>query len=128
MMFLALCNRIRTAVPRQRWVVMLVLLVWALNSVAFCMVTARAEADAMACCPPVDCDVMASAAPQNNCCAVQSNPSHTAVSPVLLTDHVTEDAIAVAEVKTAGSAHQAGVVVPSVSPQAPPGCNSILRI
>jgi hypothetical protein len=54
--------------------------------------------------------------------------SHTAVSPVLLTDHVTDDAVAVAAVTTVASAHQAGLVVPGVSPQAPPGCNSILRI
>ena len=106
-------------------VVMLAVL-WVLNSAAICMVTARAEA-AMACCPPSDCATL-SAAPQQGCCTIQSNPTRPAVSPVVLADHVTDDVIATATIATDASTHQVSVVRPYVAPHAPPGCNSVLRI
>jgi hypothetical protein len=107
-------------------VVSVLLLLWAANSVVFCAAATRAEA-AMACCPPSDC-AMVSAVSQQNCCAVQSNPARPAVSPVVLTDHVTDNVIATAIVSVEAPAHEISFVAPPVSPNAPPGSNSILRI
>ena len=113
----------------HRWlrgVVFVLATLWALNSAVFCFAATRAEA-AMACCPPSDCGDMVSPAPQN-CCTMQSSPSRPAVSPVLLSDHVAEDAVAVVAVSSAVLPHHATVLTSHVRPHAPPGCNFILRI
>jgi hypothetical protein len=108
-------------------IVAVLLLLWAVNSVAFCVAATRADA-AMACCPPTDCGAMASAAPQNNCCTVQSNPSRAMVISVVLTDHVTDDAITRTPQSPEISAPAERCTAAYAPPQAPPGCNSILRI
>jgi hypothetical protein len=102
------------------------LLLWAVNSVMFCAAAARVEA-AMACCPPSECATV-SAAPQQTCCTVQSNPTRSALSPVVLVDHIPDDMIATVIVSIDASKPEVSFVRPPVSPQAPPGCNSILRI
>ena len=111
---------------RVRTVVVVLAALWVMNSAVFCFAAARAEAG-MACCPPSDCGAMVSAAPQS-CCTVQSNPTRPAVSPVVLTDHVADEAIGVVEVAANISFHQPSFLTPCVSPHAPPGCHSILRI
>ena len=115
----------REALAGRRRIVAVMALVWVLNSAAICFAATRAEA-AMACCPPSDC-VSVSAASQS-CCTVQSNPARAVVSPVVLTDHVADDAVGVVTVASAAFHHHVAAVTPYVVPHAPPGCNSILRI
>jgi hypothetical protein len=111
-----------------RCVVVLLLVLWAMNTVAFCAIATGAAADQMACCHPSDCDQMASIAPVHNCCAIQSNPTHAAVIPVLLTDHVAgQDAAVMVAAATLSYQIRASATA-TVSPHAPPGCHSILRI
>ena len=108
-------------------IVAALLVFWALSSVAICVASTRAEAEAMACCQPADCEMSAMSA-QHPCCALQSNPSQPSANPVVPAGHFADR---IATVVTPAQ-HKAGATSTSalaaIPPDAPPGCNSILRI